>query len=94
MTLLGVVTLLFYAAHVAFHVSRGTSGDLIWACNVAVPMLAIGCFARAPRLVASAVLWLSYGAPMWILDIATGDNFIPTSILTHFNGLAIGIVAR
>jgi hypothetical protein len=91
-TVFGVVTLLFYAAHVAFHVSRGTSGDLLWACNVAVPMLAIGCLLRAPRLVASAVLWLSYGAPMWILDITTGGDFVPTSILTHFGGLAIGVV--
>jgi hypothetical protein len=93
---LGALALVFYAAHVAWHVSRGTAGDLIWACNVAVPLLAIGCFLGprkpGPSLVASAVLWLSYGAPLWVLDISTGGDFVPTSIFTHFGGLAIGIV--
>jgi hypothetical protein len=93
---LGLVVLAFYAAHVAWHVARGTTGDLLWACNVAVPMLAVGCFSAPHRaaafLCASAVMWLAYGAPMWVLDVSTGGDFVPTSILTHFGGLAVGVV--
>jgi hypothetical protein len=29
---------------------------------------------------------------MWLAGLATGGEFYPTSILTHFGGLAVGIV--
>lgn len=90
---LGVTALLFWSAHAAFHLARGTAGDLLWACNVAVPVLAIGCFLRSGTLCACAVMCLAFGLPMWALDLATGGDFVPTSLLTHVGGLALGAVA-
>jgi hypothetical protein len=36
------------------------------------------------------------GTPLWLMDLAAGGEFIPTSCFTHVGGLAIGLngVAR
>ncbi|HEY8079378.1 MAG TPA: hypothetical protein VIF62_34845 [Labilithrix sp.] len=93
MTALGALAFVFYAAHVAWHVAHGSTGDLLWACNVACPMLAVGCFAKSARVCASAVMWLAYGVPMWLVDLATGGALVPTSLFTHFGGLVLGVIA-
>lgn len=79
----GTLALLFFAAHATWHVTHGTAWDLLWACNVSMPVLVVGCLLPSARLCASAVLILSYGTPMWILDLATGASMIPTSPLVH-----------
>ena len=93
MRLLGILATLFWVIHATNHVLRGSAYDLFWACNVATPVLALGCFLRRARLCTIAVCWLAYGVPIWLLDLATGASLIPTSVLTHFGGLALGIVA-
>jgi hypothetical protein len=93
LNLLGGLAALFYVAHAAYHVHRGTGGDLFWACNIACPMLAIGCFAKNRWLCAAALCFLAYGLPMWLLDISTGGDFVPTSILTHVGGTTIAVLA-
>ncbi len=93
MNALGALALIFYIAHFAWHLAHGSLGDLWWACNVACPMIAVGCFTKNGRLCACGVMWLAYGAPMWVLDLATGGALVPTSIFTHFGGLVIGVVA-
>jgi hypothetical protein len=80
LALVGWLTLL---VHGGGHVLRGTAHDLFWVCNVAPVLLAIGCHLAAATPVAIAALWLSFGTPMWILDLATGANAIPTSFLPH-----------
>src|SRR5689334_15091168 len=82
---LAIVSLGFYVIHASSHIRRGTPGDLLWACNVAVPMLVVGCLVGASRdvrarrriaspLCAVALSWLAYGLPLWLLDIATGGD--------------------
>jgi len=90
---LGILAAMCWALHAAWHVLHGTAHDLLWACNVASPLLALGCFLRRPVLCATAVMWLAYGVPMWLLDLATGGELIPTSVFTHFGGLVLGILA-
>ncbi len=93
MRLLGRIALLLYAAHAAWHLADGTPWDLIWACNVSMPILAAGCFLSRARLVAAAIMILAYGTPMWILDLATGGALVPTSPLVHLGGLVVGVLA-
>ncbi len=89
----GVAALCCWALHGGNHVLRGTPHDLLWACNVAVPLLAIGCLLGARVLCAIAVLWLSFGTPIWLLDLATGAGLIPTSVFVHLVAPIIGVVA-
>jgi hypothetical protein len=92
--LVGVLALLFWAIHAANHVFiRHTAYDLLWTCNVATALLALGAFLRNARLCAIALCWLAYGTPIWLLDLATGAGMIPTSPLTHFGGLALAVIA-
>jgi hypothetical protein len=37
------------------------------------------------------LVMLGFGVPMWLVGLATGGEFYPTSILTHCGGLAVGI---
>ena len=91
---LGILTLVFWAIHAGNHVFfRHTAYDLFWVCNVAPLLVAMGCFTKSARLCAIGTAWLSYGMPIWILDIATGANMIRTSVFTHFGCLAIGFLA-
>lgn len=89
----GALAALSAILHGASHVLDGTAPELLWICNLAPVLLAIGCFARVPALVAVAVLWLAYGTPMWLLDLATGGALIPTSLLPHVLCPIIGVLA-
>ena len=68
--------------HDAYHVHRGAPVDLLWLCNVAVPLIAFGCL-RSRRAVAVGLTWLGFGTPLWLLSLVTGANVIPTSPLVH-----------
>ncbi|MFO0758653.1 MAG: hypothetical protein U0359_19320 [Byssovorax sp.] len=56
-------------------------------------MVALSCLANYRDGVAVGVSWLSVGIPLWILDLSTGGEFVPTSALTHLGGYAAGIFA-
>jgi hypothetical protein len=91
---LGGLALLFYAAHATWHVVHGSAWDLLWVCNASMPVLVLGCFFAKARLVAGAVMILSYGTPMWLLDLMTGpSSMIITSPLVHVGGLVVGGLA-
>jgi hypothetical protein len=92
MLLLGVLGLLCYGVHAAFHVARGHGVDALWACHVATLLVSAGALAQRPRLAAVGVLWLAFGNAVWLVDLATGGEFFPTSLLTHVGGFAIGLV--
>ena len=94
MKAIAALALLFWAIHAGNHVFVIHSPyDLLWTCNVAPPLLAIGALAKNARACAIALCWLSYGVPIWLLDLATGGGVIATSILTHLGGLALAILA-
>lgn len=80
-------------AHAGYHAARGEWHDLLWLCNLAVPLLALGCALRTPRLAAIALLWLAFGTPMWLLDLMTGGEVIATSLLTHLVGPLLAVLA-
>jgi hypothetical protein len=90
---LGVIATIFYAAHAIWHIAHGHAWDLFWACNIAMPILAIGCFLNNGRLVAAALMILTYGTPIWLLDLATGAGMVLTSPLVHFGGPLIAVLA-
>ena len=88
---LGALAIACYALHGADRVWHQDPWDLLWACHVSCLLVGLGAIFRSPVLVAAGVLWLSFGVPMWLLDLATGGDFLPTSTLTHVGGLAAGI---
>jgi len=90
MRALGIVAFLCYAIHGAVHVLRGTPYDLLWGCHIAALLVGFGLLLRNPTLNAIGFLWSCLGLPLWIIDIATGGEFIPTSPLTHLGAFFLG----
>jgi hypothetical protein len=79
----------FFVVHAAeltwrFH----TPWDSIWACHVACLFIALG-----RRYAAIGVSFLMLGNPLWVLDLVSGGQLIPTSLLTHVGGLILGVRA-
>jgi hypothetical protein len=90
MTKLGIAAVLLYLPHAAWLVVHGTPWDLLWMCDAAMPLLACGCFARKPRLVVTAFLFLIFGTPLWLLDVVAGGHMVITSPLIHIGGIVVG----
>ncbi|WP_438011560.1 hypothetical protein WME89_24740 [Sorangium sp. So ce321] len=80
---MGGLAVMAFVIHGGNHVRRGSPQDLLWMCNVAPLLLAAGCFFAKPDLAAIALLWLAFGTPIWMLDIATGSGLILTTFLPH-----------
>lgn len=76
------IAALCFVVHDANHLRRGAPLDVLWLCNVAVPLIAIGCLCSR-RLVAIGLTWLGFGTPIWLLSLLTGAHVIPTSPLVH-----------
>jgi len=89
---LGVAALACYAIHAGLHLYRGRFADALWGCHVASLLIAAGAFSELATPVAIGVLWLCFGNPIWILDLATGGELLPTSLFTHVVGFVIGIL--
>jgi hypothetical protein len=66
---------------------------LLWACNVAAPLLALGCFFGVRMACAIALSWLSFGTPVWLIDLANGKNMILTSPMVHVVAPIIAVLA-
>ena len=89
---LGVVAIVFFAVHAGYHAARGRPEHALWMCHLAALGVGAALIGGWPALNAIAVLWLAVGVPLWLIDLARGGEFFPTSILTHVGGLALGLI--
>lgn len=86
----GALAVLFYAIHAGTHLFHQRPEDLLWACHLGALVVGAGLVAGSARSVAVGFLWLCLGNVLWLLDLAGGAELIPTSLLTHAGGFAIG----
>jgi len=89
--ILGSFAILCYAIHASAHLTRGEPQDLLWACHVAAVLVGFGLVTGSATLNAIGLLWSCFGTPLWILDLATGGEWIPTALLTHAAAIAFGL---
>lgn len=87
---LGTLAYLFYGIHGAYHVLVGHPENLLWACHVGALLVGTGLIWGSPAVNAIGFLWLMAGIPLWLVDVSTGGEFLPTSVAPHFGGLLIG----
>lgn len=88
-----LLALAFWAAHGIHHLVRGEPAELLWTCNVAAGLVAIGCWRARAGWCAVAAAWLVFGDPLWLLDVATGGELLWTSPFVHVGSLAIAVWA-
>jgi hypothetical protein len=84
---LGAAAVILYLPHAIWHIAHGSSWDLLWVCNVSMPVLAFGAFTKNARACVVAFLFLAYGTPIWLLDLVSGGGIVITSPLVHVLGL-------
>jgi hypothetical protein len=87
---LGALAIAFYLVHAGSHVANGNLADAFWACHLASVLVGVGLLTGRPHPAAMGFLWLVVGDVLWGLDLATGGELIPTSLLTHVGGLVLG----
>lgn len=86
----GWVSLAVWALHAFTSFRRGEPFNMLWACNVSCLLIGVGLLARVPLAHAVGLLWNLTGMPFWLVDLATGGEFIPTSFFTHVGGFLAG----
>jgi hypothetical protein len=91
----GALALVFYAIHAIVYyafIARMPEGAL-WACHVGCAIVGVGCLMRKRVVVGVGALWLVYGTTVWLIDLASGSNLIPTSLCTHVGGVLVAAYA-
>lgn len=91
MTKLGLAALGCYAIHAAFHLFHGRPEELLWSCHIGAAVVGTGLLFSSAATNGIGLLFLFMGTPIWLLDLAGGGVFYPTSCFTHLGGLAIGL---
>lgn len=89
----GTLAGLAFLAHAGRHLFFGTPWDVLWLCNLAPLLLALGCLGAQPSLVAVALLWQTFGTPLWLLESLRGASLLPTSALVHLLCPVLAFVA-
>ncbi len=92
MRLLGLLALACFAAHAGEILATHHGSNVLWSCNVAAAAAALGLFLRRPSVVAASAIMLVVGEPLWLIDLATGGEWMWTSPLTHVGSLALALV--
>jgi hypothetical protein len=88
----GLLAYVFYLAHAGYFLSVGREENLVWGCHMAALGVGTGLLFRVPLFNGMAVLSFMWGVPLWLIGVATGDEFLPTSMGTHIGGAILGVV--
>lgn len=85
----GAVALGCYLLHALELVVRFPAANLLWTCDVAAVLVAVGLLASRPLPVAAGCFMFVPGNVVWLLDLAYGGELLPTAPLTH--GIVFGL---
>jgi hypothetical protein len=91
--LFGLATLGCYAIHAGFHILNGRPEEVLWMCHLGAAFVGIGLLCSSGVVNGIGVLFLCVGTPLWLMYLAGGGEFYPTSWFPHLGGLAIGLFA-
>lgn len=85
----GVVALACYLLHALELVVRFPAANLLWSCDVAAVLVSVGLLTSRPLPVAAGCFMFIPGNIVWVLDLTTGGELLPTAPLTH--GVVFGL---
>lgn len=87
----GIAALGCYLIHAGFHILNGRPEETLWMCHLGAGLVGIGLLASSPAISSIGTLFLCVGTPIWVMYLAGGGEFYPTSCFPHLGGLAIGL---
>jgi hypothetical protein len=88
---LGIAALACYAIHAGFHVLNGRPAEVLWMCHLGALFVGVGILLSSPVVNGIGTLFLCIGTPLWVMYLAGGGEFYPTSMFPHLGGLVIGL---
>ena len=88
---LGIAALGCYAIHAGFHILNGRPEEALWMCHLGAALVGVGLLTSSTTTNAIGTLFLCVGTPLWVMYLAGGGEFYPTSCFPHIGGLAIGL---
>ncbi len=87
----GFAALGCYAIHGGFHLLNGRPAELLWMCHLGAAIVGVGLLRASATLNGIGTLFLCVGTPLWVMYLAGGGEFYPTSCFPHIGGLGIGL---
>ena len=90
---LGLLAFGFYLVHATYHVLDHHPENLLWSCHLATVLVGIALWRGYATVNGIAFLWLIVGDLIWVIDLANGAEFLPTSLFTHVGGLILSVIA-
>jgi hypothetical protein len=91
MKTLGLAALGCYAIHAGFHVLNGRPEEALWMCHLGAALVGVGLLCSSATTNGIGTVFLCIGTPLWLMYLAGGGAFYPTSTFPHLGGLAIGL---
>ena len=88
---LGLAALVCYAIHAGFHILNGRPEEVLWVCHLGSALVGVGLLRSSAAMNGIGTLFLCMGTPLWVMYLAGGGEFYPTSCFPHLGGLAIGL---
>ncbi|MFY9553117.1 MAG: hypothetical protein WAV20_06935 [Blastocatellia bacterium] len=89
----GIAALACYAIHAGFHVAQGRPEEVLWMCHLGAALVGVGLLISSATTNGIGTSFLLVGTPLWLMYLAGGGEFYPTSCFPHIGGLAIGLYA-
>ncbi|HSB08316.1 MAG TPA: hypothetical protein VLM38_02305 [Blastocatellia bacterium] len=87
----GFAALGCYAVHAGFHLFHGRPEEMLWSCHLGAAAVGVGLLSSSAIINGIGILFLLMGTPLWVMYLAGGGEFYPTSCFTHLGGLAIAL---
>lgn len=87
----GLAALGCYAIHASFHILNGRPEEALWMCHLGAALVGIGLLSSSTTTSGIGTLFLCVGTPLWVMYLAGGGEFYPTSCFPHLGGLAIAL---
>ena len=87
----GLAALGCYAVHAGFHILNGRPEEVLWMCHLGAALVGVGLLSSSATTNGIGTLFLCAGTPLWLMYLAAGGEFYPTSSFPHLGGLAIGL---
>lgn len=88
---LGWAALGCYSIHAGFHILNGRPEEVLWMCHLGAALVGAGLLSSYATTNGIGTLFLCAGTPLWVMYLAGGGEFYPTSCFPHLGGLAIGL---
>src|SRR4030095_5259080 len=82
----GLAALGCYTIHAGFHIINGRPEEVLWMCQLGAALVGIGLLCSSSVTNGIGTLFLCVGTPLWLMYLAGGGEFYPTSCFPHLGG--------